>query len=230
MATVTQRPVREATQDHPPGLQRRQGSWRWRRSIVAAGVLTVAIVFLPTIAARTPLARWLVAKAAADLDGTASVASLRLGWLSAPVVDGIEIRDRQDRPLVQVKRVRTERSLLGLLLNPKRVGRIVVERPSSTWSTTAWRRIWKRSFRVDSRRGFERFKASTWNWRLPGQRWRHDRCAVERVVAGGLVRLEGGAAGQRGKPRDPQSARPDRRQRRVGGLTSRIVAPGGGER
>lgn len=129
MATVTQRPVREATQDHPPGLQRRQGSWRWRRSIVAAGVLTVAIVFLPTIAARTPLARWLVAKAAADLDGTASVASLRLGWLSAPVVDGIEIRDRQDRPLVQVKRVRTERSLLGLLLNPKRVGRIVVERP-----------------------------------------------------------------------------------------------------
>ena len=116
MATVTQRPVREATQDHSPRPERRPGGWRWRRWLVAAGVLTVVIVFLPAIAARSPLARWLVAKAAADLDGTASVASLRLGWLSAPVVEGIEVRDRQDRSLVQVKRVRAERTLLGLLL------------------------------------------------------------------------------------------------------------------
>lgn len=129
MATVTQRPVRDATQESPPGPVRREPRWRWQRWLVAAGVLTAAIVFFPAIAARSPLARWLVARAAADLDGTASVASLRLGWLSAPVVDGIEIRDRQDRALVQVKCVRAERNLLGLLLNPRKVGRIVVERP-----------------------------------------------------------------------------------------------------
>lgn len=129
MATVTQRPAREIRKDEVPysgGKARRRGRRRW---LVAAALLIGAVFFLPTIAARGPLARWLVAKATADLHGTVSAASIHLGWFSAPVVAGIEIRDRQDRALVQLEQVRAERSLLGLLLSPQKIGRIVVERP-----------------------------------------------------------------------------------------------------
>ena len=115
MATVTDRRIRPAPAktETDAALKPRR---RWRFLLVLTlGCLFTAIALLPTFASRSPLANWLVSRATTDLEGEVSVGSIHLGWFSAPVLTDIEIRDSQQRSLLEVERVRAERSLLSLL-------------------------------------------------------------------------------------------------------------------
>jgi translocation and assembly module TamB len=130
MATVTERRTRRtASVPESPTSQKQRRPWRFRM-LTSAIVLLTLVALLPAIVSRTPLAGWLVSRASADLHGKASVGSIHLGWLSAPVLADIEIRDAEDRSLLAIEHVRAERSLLYLLLNPSDLGRIRVEKPA----------------------------------------------------------------------------------------------------
>ncbi len=129
MATVTDRRIRPApAKTETEAALRPRRRWRFLL-VLAVGCLFTVIALLPTIASRSPLAHWLVSRATADLEGETSVGSIHLGWFSTPVLTDIEIRDSQQRSLLEVERIRAERSLLSLLLNSSKLGRIRIEKP-----------------------------------------------------------------------------------------------------
>ena len=129
MATVTERrPQHTASVPESPTSQPARRPWRFR-VLTASIVLLTLVALLPAIVSRTPLAGWLVSRASADLHGKASVGSIYLGWLSAPVLADVEIRDAEDRSLLTIGRARATRSLLYLLLNPSDLGEIRIEKP-----------------------------------------------------------------------------------------------------
>lgn len=129
MATVTERrarsvnPLSETPNAAKPRRRRR------RLALAMIGGLLAMVALLPTLVSHSPMAGWLVSQATSDLQGEASIGSVRLGWFSAPVLADIEVRDAEKRPLIQIERVRAERSLLSLLLNSSDLGRIQIEKP-----------------------------------------------------------------------------------------------------
>lgn len=129
MATVTDRRVRRSaakTEFQPVSKPRR----RWRLLLtIGLGCILMAVALLPSLVSHSPLADWLIAQATMDLNGEASVGSVHLGWFSGPVLADVEIRDAQQRSLVQIQSVRAERSLLGLLWDSSELGRIHIDRP-----------------------------------------------------------------------------------------------------
>lgn len=99
------------------------------RCIFTVLLLGVAVYFAPAIVAHTPL-RNSLPQAALKLDGTLTVGSASLGWFSSVVVENIQIRDAVGDVAVEVAAVRTEKSLIGLLLDFGHLGRIEVNRLS----------------------------------------------------------------------------------------------------
>ncbi len=121
-----------AQQDEaPPAAPRRRRRRRWL--VVALPILAV-VFWLPAIVARTPLLSWVLAIAAADLQGTVTVQSASLGWFSPIAADGLAIRDSGGEPVLQASGVRGDRSLVAILANTSRLGRFRLERPK-LWVT-----------------------------------------------------------------------------------------------
>jgi len=111
-----------------PAKPRRWFGWKFK--LLAAGLaLLVLVGFAPQIVAHTPLKNWLVARAAGDVRGTVIVGRMNLGWFSAPELFDVELRDEQDRLILQAPRVSMGRTLLGLALQQADLGVVTVERP-----------------------------------------------------------------------------------------------------
>lgn len=89
----------------------------------------VAVYFAPAIVAHTPLRNSLL-QTALKLDGTISVGSASLGWFSSVTADHIQIRDAAGDVAVEIAAVRTQKPLIGLLLDFGDVGRVDVEKLS----------------------------------------------------------------------------------------------------
>ncbi len=68
----------------------------------------------------------------ADFDGRVASRGVSLGWFSPVVVQEISVEDRHGQKLVQVETVRTELSLLSLLLNSQELGVIHLDKPALT--------------------------------------------------------------------------------------------------
>jgi hypothetical protein len=113
MATVTQRRARSATPapEIPEAPRPRRRRLRLLATATVGGLMAI-VALLPTLVSRSPVAGWLVSQATSDLQGEVSVGSIHLGWFSAPVLADIEIRDTEQRPLLEIEHVRAERSLL----------------------------------------------------------------------------------------------------------------------
>ena len=75
-----------------PEVKRRH--WRW---MLVLAVLAVIVWLLPGIVVHTPLLRWILGKATADLNGTVTVQSASLGWFSPIAVEGVEVKDAQGK-------------------------------------------------------------------------------------------------------------------------------------
>ena len=68
----------------------------------------------------------------ADFDGRVASRGVSLGWFSPVVVQEISVEDRHGQKLAQVETVRTESSLLTLLLNSQELGVIHLDKPALT--------------------------------------------------------------------------------------------------
>ncbi|HEX4149324.1 MAG TPA: hypothetical protein VHY20_10065, partial [Pirellulales bacterium] len=63
----------------------------------------------------------------ADLQGTVSTGSVSVGWFSPLLVSQLSVADPQGQPVLSVSALATERSLLGLLLQPSHLGTITLD-------------------------------------------------------------------------------------------------------
>ena len=114
---------------HQPPKTRQRKSRAFRYGcLVMRALLLAGTYFAPFIIASTSLGQW-VLQSALKLDGTVSLGSTSLGWFSSVVVENLEIRDPSGDVLLKVDLLRTEKSLLGLLLDVTDLGRVHVDRP-----------------------------------------------------------------------------------------------------
>jgi len=122
--------AQSGNQDPAPAPRRRGSSRRWRRWFLAGLLLVVVLLwFLPAIVAHSPLLGWIVGRATAELDGSVSIGSASLGWLSPVELGAVEVRDADEQPILRVEKLSTTRPLAELLLNWGELGEIRVEKP-----------------------------------------------------------------------------------------------------
>ncbi|MDZ7619421.1 MAG: hypothetical protein U1E05_20675, partial [Patescibacteria group bacterium] len=92
-----------------------------RRWVVCAAALLV-LWFLPSIVAYTPMVRWAVNAATADLKGQVTVEAVSLGWLSPIRLRGARVTDEHQQQVVEAPQAESSRTLIGLLLSRSRLG------------------------------------------------------------------------------------------------------------
>jgi hypothetical protein len=108
-----------------------------RRLLAGLAALALLVGLAPLLVAHTPLldavARW----ALADFKGSVSVGRASLAWLSAPVLEDVELRDAAGRTLLSAPRIEAGKSLLALAWDPGDLGTFRVERPVLSITATA---------------------------------------------------------------------------------------------
>ena len=134
MATATVRKKRKFFDGQPQpeadGHSRRKPGRRWWKWLLVGVVLLGLVVWLlPAIVGNTPLLGLAVNWAAADFEGTVTVDEASLGWFSKPTIVGIEARDQDDRPLVEISSVSGSRTLVEMLRDNSNLGSIAIEKP-----------------------------------------------------------------------------------------------------
>jgi translocation and assembly module TamB len=115
---------KEETSHAPPKKKRRR--W-WLLATLAA--LATVVWLLPGIVAHSPLLPWGVKRATAQFNGSVSVQSASLGWLSPVAVHGIEVKDAAGKTVFTLADASDDRTLAGLLWNYTNLGRIRLESP-----------------------------------------------------------------------------------------------------
>jgi hypothetical protein len=95
---------------------------RWRR-LAAAAMILLVIWFLPVVVAKTPLFSWILKRATADLNGSVTVQSASLGWLSPIEVAGVEVKDAAGKRMLYVGAILGDRPLGKILFNYSKLGK-----------------------------------------------------------------------------------------------------------
>lgn len=101
----------------------------FRRMAIGLLLLLALAWFAPWMLSASGLWKSLVPLAAPELAGKLDSRSLSLSWLSPIVARDVTLRDQNGQALGEVKAVRTQRSLLELVLDPFDVGQVLVEEP-----------------------------------------------------------------------------------------------------
>lgn len=122
------REVEEAEVRKPQSKPKRKGLRRLGFVLLALAVL---VWFLPMIAVKTPLLTWAVNRFG-NLKGQVAIQSASLGWLSAPSISGLEIRDEKNQPLLENLSVTGSNSLFGMICNPSNLGTFHLDKPKLT--------------------------------------------------------------------------------------------------
>ncbi len=109
---------------------------RWRRRLVTV-VATFLILIIGTIAglpwllSSAPAKRWIVGKINRSLGkGQVEIGSISASWLGPIRVQGLQIKGRQDKPLLVAPTATIDRGLWQLLSDRNRLGTILIEGPS----------------------------------------------------------------------------------------------------
>ena len=97
----------------------------WRLLTMLA-TLGIVIWCLPIIVAQTPLLAWGLKMASTDLNGSVSVKSASLGWLSPIEVQGIEVKDKCGKQVLTVASVTGDRRLGAMLFNYTNLGKFTL--------------------------------------------------------------------------------------------------------
>lgn len=119
---------RSESDERVVGRQPKPRRWRW---LVLLLVVSAAVVwFLPTLVAHSPMLNWIIARAAADLDGTVVTGSASLGWFSPVGVSDIEVRDARGESVLSVPRASGDTSLLAVLANRSELGTFRLDKPT----------------------------------------------------------------------------------------------------
>lgn len=111
----------------PAGAKRRRSPLL--AGAIAAGGVALLVWLAPILIAKTPVLGWAVGKATGKLDGRVHIATASLGWFSPVDLSGIELTDREGKPVANVARVTSQKRLAGLLLNLADLGSFQLDRP-----------------------------------------------------------------------------------------------------
>jgi hypothetical protein len=118
-------PADDAAPIAPPPKRRR--GWRIILGILA--ILLAVVVALPYLLCWTPLRNSMLQVAAHEVHGTLTTSDASFGWFSPPVVRGLEIRSRDDKPVVSVAAIELSQPLWKLLSHPQDLGLVRIENP-----------------------------------------------------------------------------------------------------
>jgi hypothetical protein len=122
---------RKDQEHHESPFIRRRRLRRWLIGVpsVLIGVL-VLLWSVPVIVAHTSLRQTIVSAALADFEGSVTIGSASLGWLSPLLARDVEARDLRGQPLGRAAALQSEKSLLGLLSDTSRPGVFRVSEPT----------------------------------------------------------------------------------------------------
>lgn len=121
---------RKNTEHHESQFTRFRRLRRWLIGVPLLAVAAIVLVWsVPVIVANTSLRQSIVSAALSDFEGSVTIGSASLGWLSPLLARDIEARDGRGQPLGHVKSLRSEKSLLGLLSDTSHPGVFLVEEP-----------------------------------------------------------------------------------------------------
>lgn len=130
MSTVQRSARGRRVWDRPTPSEQTPARRRWLLPMgLVAGGLALLVWFLPALFAATGLLNRVLSVALTDLDGTVSVRSASLGWLSPIRLYDVTMTDDQDQLVADVRRVEVGRPLLALLVDQSHLGTIEIDRP-----------------------------------------------------------------------------------------------------
>lgn len=103
---------------------------RITRWLLLGVVVLLAIVgFLPTLVGARWIYQPLIDQLATD-QFRLSIDSVRLRWFSPLKLEGLLLSETDGPPLITIRQVRTDRSLLGYLLGGRKLGRLEIDEPT----------------------------------------------------------------------------------------------------
>lgn len=115
-------------EDEAPRSRRKRG--RSKLPYLLA-LLAVVVWFLPWLAAKTPLAGMLIARATKDINGSVRIADLTLGWFSPVTIEGLEIRDAAGDPLLKAAKITSGKRLYSWITNRSDLGQLKIDDPQA---------------------------------------------------------------------------------------------------
>lgn len=126
-------PPSSPEQDSPAAVRRRS----WGRRVALAGgalvlLLIVLIALAPTLASTAWARGYIVSKANAALRGEVAIADWSLGWWGDCRVNGLTVRDPQQRDVLQVESATLKSGLWHALTHLNDPGHIVIVAPKAT--------------------------------------------------------------------------------------------------
>lgn len=113
----------------PVARLRRRARWLMGATTILL-LLIVLIWCLPGLLANSSMRDGMLRDALTGFEGEVTIHDVSLGWLSPVKASGISAVDGNGDPLAEVQAIRTERSLLGLLLNRSQPGTIHLDQPT----------------------------------------------------------------------------------------------------
>lgn len=117
-----------------PPLTPPPSAWFRRRNILIVLILgmlalTVVVSLLPSVIASRLVINPLLARMLSN-DLQAEVGDVSLGWFSPLVVEALQVDGNPGGEIFRIEKIETQRTLLGLLTNRKRIGRVQIEQPT----------------------------------------------------------------------------------------------------
>ena len=107
----------------------RRRSRRWLVLLPLLAMLLGLIWLAPQWLANSAFRDKILSRAIPGFEGRLQIGPVALSWLSPIVVQDVRVTDIGDQPLLQAAALRTEKSLLALLCQPRAPGLIVVDEP-----------------------------------------------------------------------------------------------------
>ncbi len=104
--------------------KRRTGRW-----LVLLALLAATLWFLPLILCKTPLLNWAIRWGAKDLNGTVTVRSASVGWLSPLQLEDVEVKDNEGKPVLSIAALRGNRTLVSLVRDYTDLGSYEIQKP-----------------------------------------------------------------------------------------------------
>ena len=110
----------------------RETASRRRRTLklvaVVLALVAVALLLAPTIVTRTALLNNLLARLVPT--GSASISSMRFGWLTPLYVNDFEVRDDHGQTWLTAREIAGDRTLWQVIRNPSDLGKLSVSEPN----------------------------------------------------------------------------------------------------
>lgn len=103
-------------------------SWR-KILLIILGVVVLVVLLAPTLLSTGPVRVFILGKANAAMPGALTIDGWSFGWFSGQNITGLGYSDDEGRRVATVDKVTLSKGLLKLVLGPKNIGAITIQKP-----------------------------------------------------------------------------------------------------